>query len=159
MLQIIQQLTFQDTFLALHNWIHGPALEKITFSFVVRLRNVEDHEAEFLLDSVSQHRSQRLDVAMRRFIEQLDTNDTKRELRPPTIVTTEDGNSFDALSLFDCGCTDSAINRAFVLKHDIPTKQLPFPQKSYNANGTPNTGGPILEYVSVQLDISGHAEM
>jgi hypothetical protein len=105
---------------------------------------------------VSQHRSQRLDVAMRRFVEQLDT---KRELRPPTIVTTEDGNSFDALSLFDCGCTDSAINRAFVLKHHIPTKQLPFPQKSYNADGTPNKGGPISEYVSIRLDISGHAEM
>jgi hypothetical protein len=124
MLQIIRQLTFQDTFHALHNWIHGPALEKITFSFVVRLCNVEDHKAEFLLDSVSQHRSQHLDIAMRSFVEQLDT---KMELQPPTIVTTEEGNSFNALSLFDCGCTDSAINRAFILKHDIPTKQLPFP--------------------------------
>ena len=159
MLQIIRQLSVPDSLSALHNWIYGPPTENIVLSLVIRLRNAEDHEAEFLLNSLSQHRSQDLALALKEFEKTIANLETKRELKPSTLITTEDGDTFDVTALLDCGCTNSAINRKFVLEHNIPTKRLPFPRKSLNADNTPNKGGPITEYVSVRLDVCGHAEM
>jgi hypothetical protein len=57
MVQILRRLNTPDSLEALHNWIYSPPKEKITLSLVVRLRNIDDLEAEFLLLNLSQHRS------------------------------------------------------------------------------------------------------
>jgi hypothetical protein len=57
MVQIFRQLNTLDSLEALHNWIYSPPKEKIVLSLVVRLRNVDNLEAEFLLRNLSQHRS------------------------------------------------------------------------------------------------------
>ncbi len=52
-------------------------------------------------------------------------------------------------ALVDSGCTSSAINRAFVKKHKIPTHATAVPIPVYNANGTRNQGGSITQYTEI----------
>ncbi len=58
----------------------------------------------------------------------------------------------------DSGCTSSAINQAFVEKHNIPTHATTAPIPVYNANGTRNQGGAITKYTEIHLKIGDHAE-
>jgi hypothetical protein len=53
MLLILRQLNPPDSLWALLNWINGPPHDKVTLSLVIRIRNVDDTEAEFLLKSIS----------------------------------------------------------------------------------------------------------
>jgi hypothetical protein len=52
MLQVLRQLNPYESLWALTNWIYGPPTEKIVLSLVIRLRNADDTEAEFLLENV-----------------------------------------------------------------------------------------------------------
>ncbi len=61
-------------------------------------------------------------------------------------------------ALVDSGCTSSAINRAFVKKHNIPTHATAAPIQVYNADGTCNQGGSITHYAEIQLIVGDHAE-
>ncbi len=53
------------------------------------------------------------------------------------------------MALVDSGCTSSAINRAFVKKHNIPTYATAAPIPVYNADGTHNQGGSITQYAEI----------
>jgi len=153
MLTILRRLPDTlSTFESLRHWIYGPHVSKINIDLVQRLRNVEDREAEFLLRSIS-----RMNVIKTEEQERLCT--LKRDLRPNTTITTEDGDSFTVRALLDPGCTDSAIDRKFVQREKIETKTLPTPKTSYNADGTTNVGGSITEYVSLRLDVNGHSDL
>ena len=110
MLRIVRKLNTPDMLAALHNWIYGPPPEQITLSLVTRLRNVEDGEAKFLLKSISHSHNRNVDVAQRELERILKNLDWKRDLKPPTIITTEKGDSYTVNALLDCGYTDSAIN-------------------------------------------------
>ncbi len=51
--------------------------------------------------------------------------------------------------LVDSRCTSSAIIRAFVKKHNIPTHATAAPIPVYNADGTRNQGGSITRYAEI----------
>jgi hypothetical protein len=126
------------------NWINGPPHDKVTLSLVIRIRNVNNTEAKFLLKSISHCRKAVTDTDIAEALSRLLNNaDRKRELKPLTILTTEDDRSFLADALLDCGCMDTAINRAFVEKEGIPVKKLPFLWKSMNTDGTKNKNGRV----------------
>ncbi len=52
-------------------------------------------------------------------------------------------------ALVDSGCTSSAINQAFVKKHNILTHATAAPIPVYNADGTHNQGGSITRYAKI----------
>ncbi len=60
--------------------------------------------------------------------------------------------------LLDSGCTESAINRVYVDKHQLNTKKATVPILVYNADGTCNQGGDITEFVELSLTIGEHRE-
>jgi hypothetical protein len=152
MLLILRQLNPPDSLWALLNWINGPPHDKVTLSLVIRIRNVDDTEAEFLLKSISHCRKAYTDADVAEELSRLLNNaNRKREFKPPTILTTEDDRSFLADALLDCGCTDTAINRSFVEKEGIPVKKLPFPRNSMNADGTENKNGHIMSLLDLML--------
>ncbi len=49
-------------------------------------------------------------------------------------------------ALVDSSCTSSAINRAFVKKHNIPTRATAAPITIYNADGSKNSSGQITAF-------------
>ncbi len=61
-------------------------------------------------------------------------------------------------ALIDSGCTGSAINQAYVEKHNLDTKKALIPIPVYNADGTRNQGGDITEFVELSMMIGGHRE-
>ncbi len=61
-------------------------------------------------------------------------------------------------ALIDSGCTGSAINQAYVEKHNLDTKKALIPIPVYNADGTRNQGGDITEFVELSMTIGEHRE-
>src|ERR1700722_139171 len=61
-------------------------------------------------------------------------------------------------ALVASGCEGSCIHQRVVDKLHIPTKKLPRPIPVYNADGKPNAGGPITEYVVTQMKVGTHSE-
>ncbi len=52
----------------------------------------------------------------------------------------------------------SAINQAYVKKHNLDTKKALIPIPVYNADGTRNQGGDITEFVELSMTIGEHRE-
>jgi hypothetical protein len=73
----------------------------------------------------------------------LGNSERKREFKLKAIIMTEDERSFTPDTLLDTGCTDSAMDRSFVERENIPIKRLPFPRRSMNADETENKNGRI----------------
>ncbi len=61
-------------------------------------------------------------------------------------------------ALIDSGCTGSAINQAYIEKHNLDTKKALIPIPVYNADGTRNQGGDITEFVELSMMIGEHCE-
>ncbi len=61
-------------------------------------------------------------------------------------------------ALVDSGCTSSAINRAFVEKHNIPTRTTAVPITVYNADGSKNSSGQITAFAELCITIRDHAK-
>ncbi len=61
-------------------------------------------------------------------------------------------------ALIDSGCTSSAINRAFVEKHNIPTSMTAAPITVYNVDGSKNSSGQITAFAELRIIIGDHAE-
>ncbi len=61
-------------------------------------------------------------------------------------------------ALVDSGCTSSAINRAFVEKHNIPTRATVAPITVYNADGSKNSSGQITAFAELRITIGDHAK-
>ncbi|SJL00960.1 uncharacterized protein ARMOST_04273 [Armillaria ostoyae] len=77
---------------------------------------------------------------------------------PVQLVTVTGQKNFATKALVDSGCTSSAINRAFVRKHQLDTVKTAVPIIVYNADGTRNQAGDITEYVEMRMSISNHVE-
>ncbi len=60
---------------------------------------------------------------------------------------------FATTALIDSGCTSSAISRAFVEKHDIPTWATAALITMYNTDGTTNSTGQITAYAE-RIDLA-----
>ncbi len=52
----------------------------------------------------------------------------------------------------------SAINRAFVEKHNIPTRMTAAPITVYNVDGLKNSSGQITAFAELHITIRDHAE-
>ncbi len=74
------------------------------------------------------------------------------------IETLENITKIATTALVDSRCTSSAINRAFVKKHNIPTHATAAPIPVYNADRTRNQGGSITQYTEIRLIFGDHAE-
>ncbi len=61
-------------------------------------------------------------------------------------------------ALVDSGCTSSAINRAFIEKHHIPTRATAMPITVYNADRSKNSSGQITAFTELRITIGDHAE-
>ncbi len=61
-------------------------------------------------------------------------------------------------ALIDSGCTGSAINQAYVEKHNLDMKKVLIPIPVYNTNGTRNQGRDITEFVELSMTIGEHCE-
>ncbi len=61
-------------------------------------------------------------------------------------------------ALVDSSCTSSAINRAFVEKHNIPTRATAAPITVYNADGSKNSSGQITAFAELCITIGDHVE-
>ncbi len=74
------------------------------------------------------------------------------------IETLENLTRISSSALIDSGCTSSAINRAFVKKHNILTHATAMPITIYNADGSKNIAGQITAFMEVRIIIRDHAE-
>jgi hypothetical protein len=72
---------------------------------------------------------------------------------PVHLQTLDDGHILRIITLLDSGCTGSCIDREFVRMNNIQTKKVPLPIPVYNADGSLNEGGPIMEFVEVRMVI------
>ncbi len=61
-------------------------------------------------------------------------------------------------ALINSGCTGSAINQAYIEKHNLDTKKALIPILVYNADGTRNQGRDITEFVELLMTIGEHPE-
>jgi hypothetical protein len=75
-----------------------------------------------------------------------------------TVTTLDTSTCHSVKALLDTGCTGSAVDKVFVEKHGLSTKQMPVPIPVYNADGSHNAGGPITEYVELLVKIKDHQE-
>ncbi len=74
------------------------------------------------------------------------------------IETLENCTHIAYLALVDSSCTSSAINQAFVEKHNIPTRAMAAPITVYNADGSKNSAGQITAFAELRIIIGDHAE-
>jgi hypothetical protein len=61
-------------------------------------------------------------------------------------------------ALVDSGCEGSCIDIKFVRKHGLNTTKLALPIPVLNADGQPNSDGPITELLSIEVNIGTHKE-
>ena len=69
-----------------------------------------------------------------------------------------DGSKLPIVALVDSGCSGSSIDESFVQENKIETYNLPIAIPVYNADGTPNSNGLILKFVTIELVIGEHSE-
>ncbi len=91
----------------------------------------------------------------RRYICQLSGSDkaltTDIQINMPSSRT-----HINSSALVDSGCTSSAINRAFVEKHNIPTHVMAVPITVYNADRSNNSSGKITAFAELRITIGDH---
>jgi hypothetical protein len=75
-----------------------------------------------------------------------------------TIVALDTRAEHKADALLDSRCKGSCINVKYVQKHGLHTQKLARPIPVLNADGQPNSEGPISEFISLELWIGQHWE-
>ena len=75
-----------------------------------------------------------------------------------TIVTLDNRTEHTADALIDSGCEGSCIDVKYVRKNGLVTTKLARPIPVHNADGQPNSEGPISECVALELRIGSHWE-
>ena len=73
------------------------------------------------------------------------------------ITTLDTQQSYTCNALLDSGATDLYVDKKWILKHGIQTTPLQYPQKVYNADGTPNAQGQITHQVQLRVSVQGHS--
>ena len=74
------------------------------------------------------------------------------------LTTLDTRKSASVKALLDSGCTGSAIDEDFVKEMGWNVMKTTHPVPVYNADGTPNSGGAITEYVELEVKIGDHKE-
>ncbi|SJK98948.1 uncharacterized protein ARMOST_02226 [Armillaria ostoyae] len=132
---------------ALYVWTHVDRVPELTTELLSELRRGDELARERLYEL---HEPPRY---LRR--RQSDSRDFMLNVQLTTLTNRQ---VLATRGLVDSGCTSSAINRAFVQKHNLDTVKTAIPIIVYNADGSRNKGGDITEYVEVRLTIRSHEE-
>ncbi len=132
----------------LKNWIHKTRVEEVVDEMIEGLRKTTCTNALDQMDELQQpqHYICRLSGSDKAL-----TTDVQIEMP---------GNRAHITSsaLVDSGCTSSAINRAFVKKHNIPTCATAVPITIYNVDGSKNSSGQITAFAELHITIGDHAK-
>ncbi len=145
---IVQAKTELEAKAILKNWIHKARAEEVVDSMIEGMRKALRVDALWWLEELRQPR---------RYISAL--SGKGKDLTIDVQIKILGNNAKIATAaLVDSGCTSSAINRAFVKKHNIPTYATAAPIPVYNADGTRNQGGSITHYAEICLTIGDHTE-
>jgi hypothetical protein len=75
-----------------------------------------------------------------------------------TIVTLDTRSEHKAAALLDSGCEGSCIDIKYVQECGLRTTPLHRPIPVLNADGQPNSDGPITEMITLELRIGSHWE-
>jgi hypothetical protein len=74
------------------------------------------------------------------------------------IQTTDTAEKHHLKALLDCGATRLFLDKCYVNKNGLPTRQLQKPVPVLNVDGTPNEAGAITHVVDLILHYKEHAE-
>ncbi len=145
---IVQAKTESEVKAILKNWIHKARAEEVVDDMIEGMQKAMRVDTLWWLEELRQPK---------RYVSALSRKgkDLTIDIQ---IETLENITKIATTALVDSGCTSSAINRAFVKKHNIPTHATAAPIPVYNADGTRNQGGSITQYAEIQLIIGDHAE-
>jgi len=72
---------------------------------------------------------------------------------------TDTHRMFCKQALVDSGSFSFCISQKFVKENHIDTCKLPFPIICYNANGSTNRDGSVMEIVEMNMTIGDHQEL
>ncbi len=145
---IVQAKTESEAKAILKNWIHKARAEEVVDDMIEGMRKAMRVDALWWLEELRQPR---------RYISAL-SGKGKDLTIDVQIETLDNRTKVTTAALVDSGCTSSAINRAFVKEHNIPTHATAAPIPVYNADGTRNQGGSITQYAEILLKIGDHVE-
>ncbi len=145
---IVQAKTESEAKAILKNWIHKARAEEVVDDMIEGMRKAIRVDTLWWLEELRQPR---------RYISALSGKGKDLTINVQ-IETLENITKIATTALVDSGCTSSAINRAFVKKHNILTHATTAPIPVYNADGTRNQGGSITQYAEIRLIVGDHAE-
>ncbi len=132
----------------LTNWIHKTRVEEVVDEMLEGLRKAMRTNALEQMDELQKPR---------RYICRLSGND--KALTTDILIEMLSSRArINSSALIDSGCTSSAIDRAFVEKHHIPTRATAAPITVYNADGSRNSSGQITAFAELCITIGDHAE-
>ncbi len=145
---IVQAKTESEAKAILKNWIHKARAEEVVDDMIEGMQKAMRVDALWWLKELQQPK---------RYISALSGKGKDLTINVQ-IETLENITKIATTALVDSGCTSSAINRAFVKKHNIPTHATAVPIPVYNADGIRNQGGSITQYAEIRLIVGDHAE-
>ncbi len=132
----------------LKNWIHKTRVEEVVDEMLEGLRKAMRTNALEQMDELRKPR---------RYICRLSGSD--KALTTDILIEMPSSRArINSSALIDSGCTSSAIDRAFVEKHSIPTRATAAPITVYNADGSKNSSGQITAFAELCITIGDHTE-
>jgi len=75
------------------------------------------------------------------------------------LMTTDTHKTFCKQVLVNSGSTSSYISQKLIKENNLDMIQLPFPITCYNADGTANKNGSVIEVVRMNMTIGDHQEL
>ncbi len=145
---IVQAKTESEAKAILKNWIHKARAEEVMDDMIEGMQKAMRIDALWWLEELRQPKW---------YVSALSRKGKDLTI-DVQIETLENITKIATTALVDSGCTSSAINQAFVKKHNIPTHATATPIPVYNADGTCNQGGSITQYTEIRLVFGDHAE-
>ncbi len=136
---IVQAKTESEAKAILKNWIHKARAEEVMDDMIEGMRKVMRVDVLWWLEELQKPK---------RYVSVL-SGKGKDLTIDVQIETLENITKIATTALVDSGCTSSAINWAFVKKHNIPTHATAAPIPVYNADRTHNQGGSITQYAEI----------
>ena len=130
----------------LRNWSHSKRCREMNDDTV---REINDLSEELAIRAVKELKKPHVYVR--------GTSGSKLSIKS-TVMTLDTQSEHTADMLVDSGSVGSCISTDFVREHGINTTPLARPIPVYNADGQPNSDGPIKEIVSLELRIKSHVE-
>ncbi len=146
--EIKEARTESEARAVLKNWIHKMQVEEVVDEMLEGLRKATHINA---LEQMEELRQPRCYICWLSRSDKALTTDIQIEMPGSRAHITSS-------ALIDSGCTSSAINRAFVEKHNIPTHVTAAPITVYNVDGSKNSSGQITAFTELCVTIGDHAE-